>query len=187
MQESDKNLYNLIMSHMLVSLYKSNLNKEKELDIESLYFYLTGQNIKNENKNYIHSIGGGGELFITAAYDIAERLGVQHFTNPDLKIKDYTSILIHNIYCDNEHFYQKIEHLLSIEDTNVFLNFMNVDSASVDVLHYVENLSRQNFANFLFTFTSKEEIADLRLNALAIRRGETQDRATVTSKKIKLS
>lgn len=165
MQEKNEEVYNKLMSSMLISLYQSNLNKEKESDIMSLYSYLNDKEIHKETKKYLNIIGENNDMFLSVGYDLSQRLSIDVFTNPDLKNKEYTAVLLHNVYCDSDSFYEKMEKLLTMQDTNIFINFKNLDSAPQEVLNYVEKLSKEEFNNILFNF---DNASKLNLNAEAV-------------------
>lgn len=158
MQQIKDENYNKILSNILIALYKSELNREKKEEISSFYFYLNDMDIGNQDKSYVHIIGPDNDLFISSAYDLAQRLNINIFSNVDLKNKNYTDILVTNIYCDNKYFYDNINKSLSVKDTNVLINFKNIDLAPKEVQSYIKEISSELIDNILLNFESKKPL-----------------------------
>lgn len=173
MQQTKDEKYNKILSNILISLYNSNLNIEKKEEISSFYFYLNHVGIKDKGKSYIHIIGPDNDLFISAAYDLAQRLDINIFSNVDLKNKNYTDILVTNIYCNNKYFYENINKTLSVQDTNVLINFKNIDLAQKDVQNYIKEISSKVMDNIQLNFESKNPLQILLENTEQIQLFQT--------------
>lgn len=113
---------------LLITLYNNPLNKKIQGDIAGLFYNDFGTDIEASERKFnlflVHS--DAISLFSRAAYEVAEVLGVNYYTNPDLvKSTDYTDMFIHQLDCAAVGAKEKLEKILAMKDTNVVVSFKN--------------------------------------------------------------
>lgn len=151
-------LFDFIKHDALVSLYNNPLLKEKAEEISGTYSYLFGGNIKEVK--YVAPLlvvnqEKAESIYFKVSYDLVESLGFNFFTNPDLKTKHMSDVLICSILCDNEGASDKIKSLRKMTDVTILVTFNNVDNASPVVINELKSFIESKPDNVFMGFESK--------------------------------
>lgn len=156
---NEEQLMIFIKHDMLVQLYKNPLLAEKKEEIASMYQYFYNHDISGAaltgtllviNDQKIES------LFSRVAYDVTQSMGLNVFTNPDLKTKELASFLIHSVDCSSASALNKIKSIKSMPETTVLATFNTIDKASPEVLNELINLNLTNPSNIFLGFETKD-------------------------------
>lgn len=151
-------LFDFIKHDALVSLYNNPLLKEKDEEISGTYSYLFGGNIKEVK--YIAPLlvinqEKAESIYSKVSHDLVNSLGFNFFTNPDLKTKHMSDVLVHTILCDHESASDKIKSLIKMTDITVLVTFKNVDNASPVVINELKSFIESKPDNVFMGFEAK--------------------------------
>lgn len=181
---NEEQLMKFIKHDMLVQLYKNPLLTEKKEEIASMYQYFYNHDISGAaltgallviNDQKIES------LFSRVAFDVTQSMGLNVFTNPDLKTKDLSEVLIHAVDCSHSSALGKIKNIKSMPDTTVLATFHTIDKASAEVLNQLIDLNSKNPSNIFAGFETKD--LDFKNEQLAITSFKLDNKSVIKKTK----
>jgi len=164
MKYTQDKLFDFIKHDMLLSIYNNPLLKEKSQEVASTYSYLYNFDIRDNE--YVAPLlvvnpQVTESMFSKVAYDVVQSLGLNHFTNADLKNKPQGEVLIHSIKLDHESASDKINQLFKLGDTPVLLNLYALEGASPVTVNTLKHLLAHKPDNIFLGVDSKAPVHGL--------------------------
>lgn len=155
---SKEKLFNFIKHDALISLYSNPLFKEKSEEIAGTYAYLFGGDIKEVKYMaplLVVNQDKAESIYSNVFYDLVHSMGVNFFTNAELKTKQMSDVLIHTILCDKQSSSDKIKALKELKDIPVLVTFTNINTATPDVINELMNFIQNKPDNMFIGFEAK--------------------------------